>query len=178
MATEAKAHAESMNPRLAKQLDQAEMKSELRIDPVWERSLNALVASQASLYYKTKKAHWLAAGPLFKEIHEMLDEHATFIINNVDEIAERITMLGGTPVGGLNEFSERSLFKDFDPGRAPMNEYLKALFQDHENLIVAYRNAITEGSTKNDYGTVDLLTKILQEHEKAAWYLRETIRGL
>ena len=44
---------------------------------------NALVA-----YLNYKKYHWLTFGPLFRDIHLMLDEQATQTYDTIDEFAE------------------------------------------------------------------------------------------
>ena len=55
---------------------------------------NALVA-----YLNYKKYHWLTYGPLFRDIHLLLDEQATQTYETIDEFAERAIMIGGTPIG-------------------------------------------------------------------------------
>src|ERR1700693_4145039 len=55
---------------------------------------NALVA-----YLNYKKYHWLSYGPLFRDIHLLLDEQATQTYDTIDEFAERAIMIGGSPVG-------------------------------------------------------------------------------
>ena len=145
------------------------------ITPHLEKSLNRLLASEAVLYFKTKKAHWLASGPNFKEVHEMLDAQATFILASIDEFAERVTMLGGLPSGGLSEFLSSSMMKDFESSERKISRFLPALLSDHATLILAMRDAIELATSENDPGTADLLTRLVQEHEKAAWFLRETV---
>ena len=54
---------------------------------------NALVA-----YLNYKKYHWLSYGPLFRDIHLMLDEQATLVYDTIDEFAERAIMIGGAPL--------------------------------------------------------------------------------
>ena len=55
---------------------------------------NALVA-----YLNYKKYHWLSYGPLFRDIHLMLDEQATLVYDTIDDFAERAIMIGGAPLG-------------------------------------------------------------------------------
>jgi len=45
---------------------------------------NALIA-----YLNYKKYHWLTYGPLFRDIHLLLDEQATQTYDTIDEFAER-----------------------------------------------------------------------------------------
>src|SRR5512136_1242415 len=54
---------------------------------------NALVA-----YLNYKKYHWLTYGPLFRDLHLLLDEQAAATYAMIDELAERALMIGGKPV--------------------------------------------------------------------------------
>src|SRR5215471_19242501 len=60
---------------------------------------NALVA-----YLNYKKYHWLSHGPLFRDIHLLLDEQATQTYDTIDEFAERAIMVGGAPIGDPAEY--------------------------------------------------------------------------
>src|SRR5512141_2386046 len=60
---------------------------------------NALVA-----YLNYKKYHWLSYGPLFRDIHLLLDEQATQTYATIDEFAERAIMVGGAPIGDPAEY--------------------------------------------------------------------------
>ena len=152
------------------------MKIKYQIRENLSKKLNGLLAAQSTLYFKTKKAHWLTFGPHFKEYHELLDTQAAFILNQIDEIAERVTMLGGTPLGSLAEFKEFSPLKDFSTESKTAHQYLELLLADHESLVLLLRECIDIASNDQDPGTADMLTRIVQEHEKAAWFIRETVR--
>src|SRR5512143_606330 len=60
---------------------------------------NALVA-----YLNYKKYHWLSYGPLFRDIHLLLDEQAAQTYATIDEFAERAIMVGGAPIGDPDDY--------------------------------------------------------------------------
>jgi starvation-inducible DNA-binding protein len=148
----------------------------IQIDPKVGNTLNSLLATAATLYFKTKKAHWLVSGQDFKELHELLDDQATFILASIDELAERVTMLGGLPYGSLQEFREAALIQDFPQGRATNRAFLETLLEDHTKIVLALRAGVDEASQKSDPGSADLFTRLVQSHEKAAWFIRETLQ--
>ena len=154
----------------------ASIKTHCRIQPELENKLNHLLANEVTLYFKTKKAHWLASGPWFREIHEMLDDHAQFLVKSIDSVAERITLLSGTPLASLAEFKAESFSRDFQPEPQPLIHLLEALFEDQERAAVIIREIAALSDEQGDLGTTDLLGKLVRNHEMAAWFLRQTLR--
>jgi starvation-inducible DNA-binding protein len=145
----------------------------MQINQKVEASLNSLIASEAALYFKTKKAHWLVDGKSFQALHTMLDEQATETLAHVDELAERIVMLRGVPAAGLADYQRATIVKDLAPGRQDVSTFLSTLAQDHENISDEMRKTIAVAT--DDPGTADVLTRLLQVHDKAAWYLRASL---
>ena len=57
--------------------------------------LNVLLADTITLRDLYKKSHWQVAGPTFYQLHLLFDKHFEEQVEIVDEIAERIQLLGG-----------------------------------------------------------------------------------
>src|SRR6202171_679948 len=57
--------------------------------------LNQLLADTMTLRDLYKKSHWQVAGPTFYQLHLLFDKHYEEQAEIVDEIAERIQLLGG-----------------------------------------------------------------------------------
>jgi len=66
-------------------------------------ALNALLADVFSLYLKTKNFHWHMSGPLFRDDHLLLDDHADQIFVMTDDIAEHVRKIGGTTIRSIGE---------------------------------------------------------------------------
>ncbi len=129
-----------------------------------------------TLYVKIRKAHWNVAGESFMELHKLFEGHYTQLEKAIDEIAERISKLGGKTIGTMEEFSKISTLKEF-PGKYPSSmDMIKELLKDHESVIVLLRKDIESCDEKyNDAGTTDFLTGLMTEHETIAWTLRRYI---
>src|SRR5215475_10814857 len=56
--------------------------------------LNQLLADTMTLRDLYKKSHWQVAGPTFYQLHLLFDKHYEEQSEIVDEIAERIQLLG------------------------------------------------------------------------------------
>ncbi|HOB25125.1 MAG TPA: DNA starvation/stationary phase protection protein [Kaistella sp.] len=136
--------------------------------------LNKVLADGNVLYIKLRKFHWNLSGDNFMELHQLFEAQYDAIAEAIDEVAERISTLGGTAIGTTSEFAKLSQLKE-TPGKVPDNQgMLKELVSDHETIVKALRKFIDECDTKyGDVGTADFLTGLIQEHEKMAWKLRK-----
>ena len=91
----------------------------------------------------------------------------------IDEVAERISKLGGKTIGTMKEFSQLTRLKESPDKYPSQKEMIKELFGDHESVIKHLRKDVDECSEKlKDAGTADFLTGIMEQHETTAWVLR------
>src|SRR5258706_8293162 len=79
----------SMTRTLAK-----DVSHENRDDHPVVQHLQREVANAFVLYANYKHYHWQTFGPLFRDLHLMFDEFAEHTIGTIDEMAERIRMIG------------------------------------------------------------------------------------
>src|SRR5687768_12614340 len=61
-------------------------------------NLNQLLADVMTLRDLYKKHHWQVTGPTFYQLHLLFDKHADELNGIIDEIGERIMLLGGVSV--------------------------------------------------------------------------------
>ena len=134
--------------------------------------LNALLSDEYVFLTKLLNYHWNVKGPFFGQLHKLFDDQYREVFGMVDEIAERVRSIGHTTFGTLQEFSQNSRLKE-NPGKLPStDEMIADLVRGHEAIIVAMREAIPDVEEQEDYGTMDFLTKLMEQHEKMAWFLR------
>mgnify|MGYP003577153070 CR=1 FL=1 len=142
-----------------------------------ESSINCLttvLANEVLLYTKTRKFHWNVSGNSFMELHKLFESQYTALEQEIDEVAERISKLGGIAIGTMKEFIDNSILKE-DPKTFTQDEMLKQLLADHETVLKQLREFIKQTEESEDYGTVDFLTALLQNHEDKSWMLRKYI---
>ncbi len=135
--------------------------------------LEIILSDEMTLYIKTRKFHWNVSGESFMELHKLFQSQYTEMEETIDEVAERISKLGGKTIGTMKEFSQLTRLKE-SPNKYPsQKEMIKELFADHESLIKYLRKDLDECSDKlKDAGTADFLTGIMEQHETIAWILR------
>ena len=140
--------------------------------------LNHVLADGNVLYIKLRKFHWNLSGDNFMELHKLFEEQYDAVAEAIDEVAERISTLGGVAIGTTLEFAELSLLIE-NPGKIPNNqEMIKELVNDHETIVKSLRKFVDDTEEKyGDKGTSDFLTGLMQAHEKMAWKLRKYFKG-
>ena len=135
--------------------------------------LTVLLSDEVILYTKTRKFHWNVRGESFMELHKLFQTQYTQLEEIIDEVAERISKLGGKTIGTTAEFAQYTRLKEHPDHYPGQKEMLKELLADHESVVVELRKDIDEGSEKNkDAGTIDFLTGLMEKHETTAWVLR------
>ena len=133
--------------------------------------LTKFLASSYVLYTKTQNFHWNVTGTRFHSLHEMFQEQYEELAEALDEIAERIRMIGMRAPGSLKEFLSLSLLSEAE-GKYNEDRMLQELFQDHESLANHLTDWIKDAINLGDEGTADLFVQRIRAHQKMAWMLR------
>ena len=127
------------------------------------------------LYLRYKGYHWNVSGPWFRELHLLFDEHAATVLASVDPLAERQRMLAAPAIYTLAELAAAaSLLPDHSLPSTP-REMLERLGADHRAVIDGLHRGFQAAELAGDPGTADLFTRLVQEHEKMEWFVREQL---
>ena len=70
--------------------------------------LNDLLSSYHMFYINVRGYHWNVKGEHFFTLHPQFEELYTNLQVEIDEIAERILTLGGTPLHAYSDFSQHT----------------------------------------------------------------------
>lgn len=140
--------------------------------------LKQLLADEYVMYTKYRNAHWNVEGLDFHSKHVFFEEEYGKLENTIDEVAERIRMLGFYSPGSMQQFIELSELKENGPDQNDSASFMKVLLDDHQTIIKFIRESIGENAeAHNDEGTADFITAILQMHEQMAWMLRSSLKS-
>jgi starvation-inducible DNA-binding protein len=132
-----------------------------------QQRLVALIDLELTL----KHVHWNVVGPNYIGVHEMLDPQVASVRAMVDEVAERIATLGGSPVGTPGFVATHRSWDDYDILRATTLEHLGALDLVYDGVVSDHRSAIEDVSDL-DPVTEDLLTTQSGQLEQYQWFVR------
>lgn len=133
--------------------------------------LNARLADTIDLALAVKQAHWNLKGPQFIGIHEFLDTLRTQLDDYVDKMAERVSALGGTPLGTSQIVVKSSTLPPYPTDIYAIKDHVTALVERWGKVANAVRKAIDESDEAGDVGTSDLFTEASRGLDKSLWFL-------
>ena len=133
--------------------------------------LNQQLADTVDLYTQVKQAHWNVKGAHFIALHELFDKLAEGLEEPVDDIAERITSLGGVARGTARIAAQDSRLAEFPHGRVEGLSAVALLADRYAALAATTRAASDAAGKEGDADTADLFTGISRSLDKALWFL-------
>jgi len=137
-------------------------------------ALNQLLSDSFVLYAKTLNFHWHVRGPNFSQLHELFEQQYTDLAGAIDEIAERVVILGGEAVGSMKGYLELTSLKEAS-GSPKAAEMVEILARDQELLVKTCYQVVEVAESENDQGSVDLAVARSRVHEKNGWMLKSTV---
>ena len=137
-------------------------------------NLNQLLADTITLRDMYKKHHWQVAGPTFYQLHLLFDKHYAEQNKLVDEIAERIQLLGGVSIAMAHDVAEATLVPRPPKGREEVPVQISRLLHAHEIILKEARTMAKQASDAGDEGTNDLLVSdVIRTNELQVWFVGE-----
>ncbi len=131
-------------------------------------ALNKLLANHQIYYQNLRGFHWLILGKNFFQLHEKFEELYNETANTIDEIAERILMLGGTPLHTFENYLEKAELKSAKNIRGS-KESLYIVEQNVAFLLKGIRAILKQASENNDEGTAAIMGELISKYEKQLW---------
>ncbi|GGR98200.1 DNA starvation/stationary phase protection protein [Streptomyces aureoverticillatus] len=123
------------------------------------------------LHLTLKHVHWNVVGPHFIAVHEMLDPQVDRVRAMADDVAERISALGGVPKGTPGALVAERTWDDYSIGRADAIAHLGALDLVYTGVIEGYRTAIDKVG-RIDPATEDILIEQVRDLDQFQWFVR------
>jgi starvation-inducible DNA-binding protein len=137
-------------------------------------NLNQLLADVITLRDLYKKHHWQVSGPTFYQLHLLFDKHFGEQNELVDQIAERIMLLGGVSIAMSADVAEMTLIPRPPKGREEAPVQLSRLLQAHEVVLKEARAMARQAAQEGDDGTNDLLVSdVIRTNELQVWFVAE-----
>ncbi|MFK7739065.1 MAG: DNA starvation/stationary phase protection protein Dps [Planctomycetota bacterium] len=138
-------------------------------------ALRAALVDGIDLQTQIKVAHWNIKGPHFAALHPLFDQFAGDQSDNNDEIAERIVTLGHLAVGTARHIAKNSRLDDYPQDLRRDLDHVGLLAKQIGVYLVGMRAARDVASQHDDEDTADLLTGMIEQFEKHAWFLHATL---
>jgi starvation-inducible DNA-binding protein len=138
--------------------------------------LNQLLADTITLRDMYKKHHWQVSGPTFYPLHLLFDKHFEGQLTLVDQIAERIMMLGGVSVAMSAHVAAMTMIPLPPEGREEVPVQISRLLHAHEIILKEARTMARQAAERGDDGTNDLLvSSVIRTSEMQVWFVAEHV---
>ena len=131
--------------------------------------LNARLADAVDLATQMKQAHWNVKGPSFIALHELFDGIHTAVQGHVDNLAERITTLGGTARGTAEVVAAGSRLPAYPLDIHAGTDHVEAVSVALAAFAAGVRAAIAEAGEAGDADTEDLFVEVSRDIDKNLW---------
>jgi len=141
------------------------------------QSLNATLADGLDLHSQIKVAHWNVKGMHFAALHPLFETFAVALAAFNDQVAERAVTLGAKAYGTARHVAKASSLPEYPQETTKDMEHVRLLLQRIEAYLVGVRKGRDLADGQKDQDTVDLLTGVIVDFEKHAWFLRASLEG-
>lgn len=146
------------------------------------KRLIAFLNQELSNYYvmnvKLHRYHWYAKGHHFFQLHEKFQELYEMFAADLDEIAERVLMIGGKPLATMVKYLKETTLEEVTADDEEI-EMVSQLTRDLGKIATELKQTgIPLAEELRDAPTADLLTGLSGKLEKYIWmfsaYMEET----
>ncbi|AIQ57409.1 Dps family protein [Paenibacillus borealis] len=136
-----------------------------------EQVLNRQVANLNVLYVKVHNYHWYVKGEQFFSLHVKFEELYDDITLKMDEVAERLLSIKGSPAATMKEYLEIATIQEAT-GKEDTRGMVQTLIEDFATVAEELTEGIELAEEVSDQPTADLFIKIRSDLEKNQWMLR------
>ncbi|HCM4977458.1 TPA: non-heme iron-binding ferritin Fri [Listeria monocytogenes] len=135
--------------------------------------LNHQVANLNVFTVKIHQIHWYMRGHNFFTLHEKMDDLYSEFGEQMDEVAERLLAIGGSPFSTLKEFLENASVEE-EPYTKPktMDQLMEDLVGTLELLRDEYQQGIELTDKEGDNVTNDMLIAFKASIDKHIWMFK------
>ncbi len=134
--------------------------------------LNTFLADQVTLYMKLHNLHWYIKGSSFFTLHAEFEKLYDVTADVMDEVAERLLMLGQSPHASLKDVIAATTIGERDPLPVDAKTSVEITLADLEKLQKDAKEIVSLAAAAGDEGTADQFTGYLRNYEKTIWMLR------
>ena len=135
-------------------------------------TLQRNLATTISLYLKFKKYHWDIRGRFFRDLHLAYDEFIAEIFPAIDEIAERLVALGGSPIAAPADIARFSVVDVPTETVRDARTQVADLVADLSRVGKGYRDDSQTVDDANDPATADMYNGYAMTIDKIRWMLQ------
>lgn len=141
---------------------------------VVSEKLNQLLADYQIFYQNLRGMHWNVKGAMFFMLHEKFEEYYNEAAETIDEIAERIVMLGGKPLDTFSQYLNHTSLREVE-NVSDGKEAIGVVLSNSNDLLKQFKDIIKAAGETGDEGTVALMSDLISSAEKRSWMLSSVL---
>ena len=135
-------------------------------------TLQRNLATSICLYLKFKKYHWDIRGRFFRDLHLAYDEFIEEIFPSIDEQAERLVALGGSPKNAPSDLDKYSVVRVPTETVRDARSQVADLVNDLSKVGRGYRDDSGTVDDAEDHATSDMYNGYAATIDKIRWMLQ------
>lgn len=139
------------------------------------KELNEFLADLNVLYRKLQNYHWNVKGKSFFVLHGKLEEYYNGVNSEIDEIAEKILMLGGQPLGSMKDYLEISNIKEAENVKISGDEVLKNVLVDFGYAKKKAESIKAKAEDASAAIISSYMDEVIEDYSKACWMLSQSM---
>lgn len=133
--------------------------------------LNQLLADYQIHYQNLRGLHWNIKGQLFFALHEKFEAYYNQAADVVDEIAERILMLGGQPLHTFGDYLATAKLEQVS-NVSEGQEAVESVLKSQQYFLNSFADIMSAAQENDDEGTVAMISEWIGYTEKDVWMLK------
>lgn len=143
----------------------------VKVEGIVGDALQQALVDLIALELQCKQAHWNIKGDRFRSLHLALDEVVALVRTDLDEVAERLATLGGTPDGRPGTVAQTAKISEIAGGALSVDKTYEMMADKIQQVCDTMRATLSDVDDV-DPVSADLLIGIVGGLEQQAWFLR------
>lgn len=140
-----------------------------------ESQLNDLLANYQIYYQNLRGFHWNIQGRDFFELHVKFEELYNNTAIKIDEVAERILTIEGTPMHSFADYLESASLNpqtNVNKGEAAV----KTIVENLSTIVEQQKTIRKNAEATDDLATADMMATFIEEQEKTLWMYKAWLK--
>lgn len=156
-----------MTKNVMKQGQGARSLSVPKADPAMIDALNQVLGNEYALAFQAQLCKWNVTGPISFTLASKFGKQCDKAAKAANDIGNRIKLLDPNAPVNFGQFQPLQEVTQKNSVPSSWAEMVSTLIQANQNAIEPCRDAIQTAQQANDVGSVFLLMKCIEKHEKA-----------
>ncbi len=141
-----------------------------------EQILNQQISNWNVLYTKLHRFHWYVKGPHFFTLHAKFEELYEEAAATIDEFAEQLLTLDGSPVSTLKEYLQLATIEETTE-KLTAEEMVQTIVKDFSLMIDELKTGMEVAEQNNDEVTSDMFLDLIGKLNKHNWMLKSFLQA-